>query len=159
MDRGFFCAVNLSRWPYSILFVSGYGGGRLSDLEVRAINTSSNPALCLLADWGCNRQATVAVLVRCLHNIGRDDIVRVLSMDMNHGNMHHGNMVWWRGECLIKHKPSSSYPGLARHAATDMSAMRWGNDCKEFKLSHKPGVAGLNCGGWQYNKRNFTLLY
>ena len=36
---------------------------------------------------------------------------------------------------------------------------RLGNDCKQFKLSHKPGVAGLNCGGWQYNKRNFTLLY
>ena len=35
---------------------------------------------------------------------------------------------------------------LARHAAMDMSA--WlGNDCKQFKLSHIPGVAGLNCGG------------
>ena len=22
-----------------------------------------------------------------------------------------------------------------------------GNDCIQFKLSHKPGVAGLNCGG------------
>ena len=35
---------------------------------------------------------------------------------------------------------------------------RLGNDCKQFKLSHKPGVAGLNCGGWQYNKRNFTII-
>ena len=24
---------------------------------------------------------------------------------------------------------------------------RLGNDCMQFKLSHKPGVAGLNCGG------------
>ena len=36
---------------------------------------------------------------------------------------------------------------------------RLGNDCKQFRLSHKPGLAGLNCKGWQYNKRNFTLLY
>ena len=34
---------------------------------------------------------------------------------------------------------------------------RVGNDCKQFKLSHKPWVAGLNCGEWQYNKRNFTI--
>ena len=33
-----------------------------------------------------------------------------------------------------------------------------GNGCKQYSLSRKPGVAGLNCGGWQYNKRNFTLL-
>ena len=46
---------------------------------------------------------------------------------------------------------------LAWHEATDMSAIGWGNDCKQFKLSHKPEVAGLNCGGWQYNKRNFTF--
>ena len=36
---------------------------------------------------------------------------------------------------------------------------RLGNDCIQFKLSHKPGVAGLNCGRWQYNKRNFTYLH
>ena len=30
--------------------------------------------------------------------------------------------------------------------------------CIEFKLSHKPDVTGLNCGGWQHNKGNFTLL-
>ena len=38
---------------------------------------------------------------------------------------------------------------LARHAATDMSAIGWDNDCIQFKLSHKPGagVAGFNCGG------------
>ena len=24
---------------------------------------------------------------------------------------------------------------------------RLGNDCIQFKLSHKPGVTGLNCGG------------
>ena len=30
---------------------------------------------------------------------------------------------------------------LARHAATDMSAIGWGNDCIQFKLSHKPRVA------------------
>ena len=35
---------------------------------------------------------------------------------------------------------------------------RLGNDCIQFKLSHKPEVAGLNCGGWQYNKRNFTYF-
>ena len=40
-----------------------------------------------------------------------------------------------------------------------MSAIGWVMIAKQFKLSHKPGVAGLNCGGWQYNKRNFTLLY
>ena len=33
---------------------------------------------------------------------------------------------------------------LTRHAATDMSAVGWGNGCIQFKLSHKPGVAGLN---------------
>ena len=33
---------------------------------------------------------------------------------------------------------------LARHAATDMSGIGWVN---EFKQSHKPKVAGLNCGG------------
>ena len=36
---------------------------------------------------------------------------------------------------------------------------RLGDDCKQFRLSDKPGVAGLNCGGWLYNERNFTLLY
>ena len=40
-----------------------------------------------------------------------------------------------------------------------MSAIGWDNDCKQFKLSHKPSVAGLNCRGWQYDKRNLTLLY
>ena len=30
---------------------------------------------------------------------------------------------------------------LARHAATGMSAIGWGNDCKQFKLSHTPRVA------------------
>ena len=34
-----------------------------------------------------------------------------------------------------------------------------GNDCIHFKLSHKPGVAGLNCGGWQYDKRKFTICF
>ena len=45
---------------------------------------------------------------------------------------------------------------LARHAAMDMSATGWGNDCIQFKLSHKPGVVGLNCGG--DNGINATLL-
>ena len=27
---------------------------------------------------------------------------------------------------------------LARHAATDTSPIGWGNDCTQFKLSHKP---------------------
>ena len=36
---------------------------------------------------------------------------------------------------------------LARHAATDMSAVAWGNVCKQFKPSHDSGVARLNCGG------------
>ena len=39
-----------------------------------------------------------------------------------------------------------------------MSSTGWGSDCKQFKLSHKPGVAGLNCGGWQYKKCNTTLI-
>ena len=33
---------------------------------------------------------------------------------------------------------------LARHAAMDIRTIGWGNDCIQFKLSHKPGVAGLN---------------
>ena len=36
---------------------------------------------------------------------------------------------------------------LARYVATDISVIDWGNDCMQFKLSHKPRVAGLNCGG------------
>ena len=36
---------------------------------------------------------------------------------------------------------------LARHAATDMCAKGWGNECIQVKQSDKPGVAGLNCGG------------
>ena len=49
---------------------------------------------------------------------------------------------------------------LATHAAMAMSTIGFGNGCKQFKLSHKPGVAGLNCGGWQYNKHHYvTLLY
>ena len=37
---------------------------------------------------------------------------------------------------------------LAWHAATDMhECYRLGNDCIQFKLSHKPGVAGLSWGG------------
>ena len=39
-----------------------------------------------------------------------------------------------------------------------MSAIGWGIDCIQFKLSHKPNVAGLNCGEWQYDKRNFTYF-
>ena len=40
----------------------------------------------------------------------------------------------------------------------DLSAIGWGDDCTQFKLSRKPGVDGLNCGEWQYNKRNFTYF-
>ena len=47
---------------------------------------------------------------------------------------------------------------LAWHAAMDMSAIDWGIDCIQFKLSHKPRVAGLNCGGWQKNKHNLLHL-
>ena len=38
---------------------------------------------------------------------------------------------------------------LARHAATDMGTIGWGNDCIQFKLSHKPRdvMTGLTCGG------------
>ena len=39
-----------------------------------------------------------------------------------------------------------------------MSAIGWGNDCTQVKLSHKPGLPGLNCGGWQYDKCNFTYF-
>ena len=35
---------------------------------------------------------------------------------------------------------------FTRHAATDMSAIFWGNDCKQLKMSGKPGVAGLSRG-------------
>ena len=37
---------------------------------------------------------------------------------------------------------NSHNPPLARHAATDMSAVGWGNDCMQFKLSHKSWLAG-----------------
>ena len=40
----------------------------------------------------------------------------------------------------------------------DMSAIGWDNDCIQFILSDKPIMAGLNCGGWQYDKHNFILL-
>ena len=33
---------------------------------------------------------------------------------------------------------------LAWHAAADMNAIGWGINCIQFKLSHKPSVAGLN---------------
>ena len=36
---------------------------------------------------------------------------------------------------------------LARHAATDMSVIGWGYDCIQLKLSQKPIMAGLSCGG------------
>ena len=35
-----------------------------------------------------------------------------------------------------------------------ISAVGWGNDCTQFKLSHKPVVAGLKCRG----QLHFTLL-
>ena len=40
----------------------------------------------------------------------------------------------------------------------DMSASGWGTDCIYLKLSHKPSMAGLGCGGWQYNKRKLICL-
>ena len=46
---------------------------------------------------------------------------------------------------------------LAWHAATDMSVIGWGNDCIQFKLSHKPGVVGLNCT--DDRMINATFLY
>ena len=33
----------------------------------------------------------------------------------------------------------------ARHVAMDKRAIGWGFDCIQFKLSHKPWLAGLNC--------------
>ena len=39
-----------------------------------------------------------------------------------------------------------------------MSVIGWDNDYKQFRLSHQPGVTDLICGGWQYDKRNFTVL-
>ena len=33
------------------------------------------------------------------------------------------------------------------HTATDRTAIGWGNDCKQFRLSHKPRVVDLNYGG------------
>ena len=32
---------------------------------------------------------------------------------------------------------------LTRHAATDISAIGWGTNCIQFKLSHKPGLASV----------------
>ena len=45
---------------------------------------------------------------------------------------------------------------LTRHEATDMSAVGWGTDCIQFKLSRKPGVAGLAEGD---SIINASLLY
>ena len=45
---------------------------------------------------------------------------------------------------------SRDNPSLVWHAVMDMGAIGWDNDCKQAKLSHKPGVAGLH-------KRNFYL--
>ena len=59
----------------------------------------------------------------------------------------------------------TTYHSLGMQQQTCVSAIGWGNYCKQFKLSHKPNVDGLNCGEWQYNKHNFiiflntTLLY
>ena len=33
---------------------------------------------------------------------------------------------------------------FAGHVARNMSAIGWDADCIQFKLSYKPGVAGLN---------------
>ena len=46
---------------------------------------------------------------------------------------------------------------LTRHAATDMSAVGWGNDCIQFKLSHKPGWLPSIAEGDSII--NATLLY
>ena len=46
---------------------------------------------------------------------------------------------------------------LAWQSATDMSAIGWGVNYIQFKLFHKPIVAGLNRGRGQHNKT--TLLY
>ena len=46
---------------------------------------------------------------------------------------------------------------LAWHAATDMSAIGWGYDCMQFKLFHKPRVAGSIAEG--DSLINATLLY
>ena len=51
---------------------------------------------------------------------------------------------WLLGGLSEQAQPTNS---LTRRAATDMSAIGWGKDCKQFRLSHKPGVAGLHCGG------------
>ena len=46
---------------------------------------------------------------------------------------------------------------FGRHAATDRSATGWGNDCKQFKLSHEPrGLASIVEGD---SIINATLLY
>ena len=39
-----------------------------------------------------------------------------------------------------------------------MNAIGWRNDCEQIKLSHKPIVAGLDCGEAQYDKRN-TIFF
>ena len=48
----------------------------------------------------------------------------------------------------------TTYHSLGMHQRHE--CYRLGNDCKQFKLSHKPSVAGLNCRGGQYNC-NFTF--
>ena len=47
---------------------------------------------------------------------------------------------------------------LAWHAAMDISAIGWGNDCMEFKLFHKSGVAGMDSTAEADSIINATLL-
>ena len=47
---------------------------------------------------------------------------------------------------------------LTWHAAMDMSAIGWGTDCIQFKLSHKPSVAGLNWEGDSIINTNLLVV-
>ena len=68
---------------------------------------------------------------------------------------------WGIWPCLISDwlagvKTDTTYHS-AGHAATDVSVICLGNHYIQFKLSHKPGVAGLNCGVLPCNKRLYLL--
>ena len=83
-----------------------------------------------------------------------------ISLELNFSDNASGVSAW---TCLVSdwlagHMNRHNQP-LSWHAAMDMIAVGWGYDCIQFKLSHMLHVAGLNCLGWQYNKRNFTFLF
>ena len=47
----------------------------------------------------------------------------------------------------VSERFSGSAGGVSSNAAMGMSAIGWGTNCIQFKLSHKSGVGGFNCRG------------